>query len=89
MAEQKERRPFHHSHTHLLMAAAPLIISELVKDNDKRWRWIRICSLVGAALGEVEQSWQDRKWQDRIEKERAREPRQPEARREERKSERA
>jgi len=32
---------------------APLAVGELVKDPDKRWRWIRICSLVGAGASEI------------------------------------
>jgi hypothetical protein len=31
---------------------SPLIIGELVKDADKRWRWIRIASVSTALLTE-------------------------------------
>jgi hypothetical protein len=31
---------------------SPLIIGELVKDADKRWRWIRISSVATALLAE-------------------------------------
>lgn len=31
---------------------SPLIIGELVKDADKRWRWIRIASVSTALLSE-------------------------------------
>ena len=31
---------------------SPLIIGELVKDNEKRWRWIRISSVATALLAE-------------------------------------
>ena len=31
---------------------SPLIIGELVKDSDKRWRWIRISSLATALISE-------------------------------------
>ena len=31
---------------------APLIIGEIVKDSDKRWRWIRIASVSTALLSE-------------------------------------
>lgn len=31
---------------------SPLIIGELVKDSDKRWRWIRISSLATALVSE-------------------------------------
>jgi hypothetical protein len=55
-----ERTSFHRSHTHLLTALTPLVIGELVHDPDKRWRWIRIGSMVIALIGEVEQSWRER-----------------------------
>ena len=31
---------------------SPLIIGELVKDADKRWRWIRIASVTTALVSE-------------------------------------
>ena len=31
---------------------APLVIGELVKDPDKRWRWIRIASVATALVSE-------------------------------------
>lgn len=31
---------------------SPLIIGELVKDNEKRWRWIRIASVATALVSE-------------------------------------
>jgi hypothetical protein len=31
---------------------SPLIIGELVKDTDKRWRWIRIASVATALVSE-------------------------------------
>jgi len=31
---------------------SPLIIGELVKDNEKRWRWIRIASVATALISE-------------------------------------
>jgi hypothetical protein len=52
------RQPFHHPRTslgtaghwiHLLSVAAPLVIGEVIKDSDKRWRALRGVS-VGAAL---------------------------------------
>src|SRR5579872_240214 len=48
---RSERRPVYHPNTtlgvvgHVVKTAgilAPLIIGEVVKDTDKRWRWIRI-----------------------------------------------
>jgi len=57
------RQPFQRAHTsvgagspgHWLKMAgilSPLIIGELVKDADKRWRWIRISSVATALLSE-------------------------------------
>jgi hypothetical protein len=60
-----EKKAFHRSHTHLLTALAPLVIGELVKDSEKRWRWIRISSIVVALIGEAESSWQDKVRRDR------------------------
>jgi hypothetical protein len=64
--EMPERQAFHRAHAsvgaagnpaaHILRLGgllAPLVVGELVKDPDKRWRWIRICSLVGAAVSEI------------------------------------
>jgi hypothetical protein len=31
---------------------SPLVIGELVKDPDKRWRWIRIASVITAFAAE-------------------------------------
>jgi len=60
-SEPKEhKQSFHRSHTHPLTALTPLVIGELVKDPENRWRWIRIGSIVIALIGEGEQSWQDR-----------------------------
>ena len=42
----------------MLGLLAPLVIGELVHDPQKRWRYIRIASLVAAGLSEV--SWQRR-----------------------------
>jgi hypothetical protein len=56
-----ERQVFHRPHTslgatgHWLREAgilAPLVISEFVKDGEKRWRYIRIASLATALLSE-------------------------------------
>jgi hypothetical protein len=32
---------------------APLVIGEIVKDPDKKWRWIRIISLLSAGVSEL------------------------------------
>ena len=52
-----QARPIRHGggqhYIHMLTLAAPLIIGELVQDSQKRWRWIRICSLVGAVASEA------------------------------------
>jgi hypothetical protein len=56
-----ERQAFRRPHTslgatgHWLREAgilAPLVISEFVKDGEKRWRYIRIASLATALLSE-------------------------------------
>ena len=53
-----KRQVFHHPRTslgaaghwiHLAAVAAPLVIGEVIKDPDKRWRALRLAS-VGAAL---------------------------------------
>lgn len=56
-----ERQAFHRPHTslgatgHWLREAgilAPLVISEFVKDGEKRWRYIRLASVGTALLSE-------------------------------------
>ena len=66
-AHRKQHRCFHRSHTHLLAALTPLVIGELVKDPDKRWRWIRIGSIITALVGEIEMSWRERVKREREE----------------------
>lgn len=57
------RQPFQRAHTSVGAGSAghwvkmagilsPLIIGELIKDPDKRWRWIRISSVATALLSE-------------------------------------
>jgi hypothetical protein len=55
------REAFHHSHTkmgaigHWVRTAgllAPLVIGELIKDPDKRWRWVRIASVATTLVSE-------------------------------------
>jgi hypothetical protein len=55
------RQPYHKPHTslgatgHWIREAgilAPLVISELVKDGEKKWRYIRIASIATALLSE-------------------------------------
>lgn len=59
----EERQCFKHAEAHIGAGSAghwirmagilsPLIIGELVKDSDKRWRWIRISSLATALVSE-------------------------------------
>ena len=69
---QTNRQPFHHPHTalgaaghwiHLVAIAAPLIIGEVIKDPDKRWRALRLAS-VGAGLAS------EAVWTHRLSKER-------------------
>ena len=61
----RKERCFHRSHTHLVGALTPLVIGELVKDPEKRWRWIRICSVLGIAVNELWMSWRERVSRDR------------------------
>jgi hypothetical protein len=42
---------------------APLVIGEIVKDPDKRWRLIRLCAVVIAGISEV--TWANRIRQER------------------------
>jgi hypothetical protein len=39
--------------TRIGSALAPLVVLEVFKDPQKQYRWIRICSLVGAAVSET------------------------------------
>jgi hypothetical protein len=66
------KQPFHHPRTslgaaghwiHLAAVTAPLIIGEVIKDPDKRWRALRLVS-VGAALAS-EAIWTHRLSKDR------------------------
>jgi hypothetical protein len=67
-----QRQPFHHPRTslgatghwiHLLSVAAPLVIAEVIKDPDKKWRAMRLAS-VGAAIAS-EALWTHRLSKDR------------------------
>ena len=59
-ASQMPRQAFHNPHTsygvgHWVKTAgilAPLVIGELVKDPDQRWRFIRIAAVATALLSE-------------------------------------
>ena len=59
---QAARRAIHQPHTsmgaaghwiHLLSVAAPLVIAEVIKDPDKKWRALRLASVGGALLSEA------------------------------------
>jgi hypothetical protein len=61
--QMPDRQCFQHAHSQIGAGSAghwirmagilsPLIIGELVKDADKRWRWIRIASVSTALLSE-------------------------------------
>jgi hypothetical protein len=61
--QMPDRQCFDRAHTHVGAGSAghwikmagilsPLIIGELVKDSEKRWRWIRIASVSTALLSE-------------------------------------
>ena len=49
---------------------SPLIIGEIIKDADKRWRWIRISAVATALLSEG--LWAHRVKQGREEREHSR-----------------
>jgi hypothetical protein len=74
-----ERQAFHHPRTslgaaghwiHLGAVAAPLVIGEVIKDPDQRWRALRLAS-VGAALAS-EAVWTYRLMKEREKDERSR-----------------
>jgi hypothetical protein len=59
----QQRMQFAHAHSSIGAGSAghwirmagilsPLIIGEFVKDNEKRWRWIRIASVATALVSE-------------------------------------
>lgn len=57
-----QREAFHQPHTslgaaghllHLGMVAAPLVIGEVIKDADKKWRAMRIVPVLGAMASEA------------------------------------
>lgn len=60
--QQAARRSIHKPNTslgatghwiHLLTVAAPLVIAEVIKDPDKKWRALRLASVGGALLSEA------------------------------------
>ena len=51
---------------HLGAVLSPLVIGEMIKDPDKRWRWIRLSTAVAAVASEA-------LWTHRLLKNRARE----------------
>ena len=66
------RQPFHHARTslgaaghwiHLAAVAAPLVIGEVIKDPDARWRSLRLASVGAAIASEV--VWTHRLSKDR------------------------
>jgi hypothetical protein len=77
------RQAFHHPRTALGAAGhwvreagilAPLVIGELVKDADKRWRYIRMASVATALLSEA--LWTSRIHRERKEREERKEERE-------------
>jgi len=71
-AGQQRGPSFHHPRTslgatghwiHMAAVAAPLLVGEMVKDPDKRWRYLRIASVVTALASEA--VWTHRLSQDR------------------------
>jgi hypothetical protein len=66
------RQQFHHPRTslgaaghwiHLAAVAAPLVIGEVIKDPDKRWRALRLASVAAALASEA--VWTHRLSKDR------------------------
>ncbi len=55
---------------HILSVAAPLVIAEMIKDPDKKWRALRVASVGGALLSEA--AWTLKISHDRREAEEAR-----------------
>jgi hypothetical protein len=79
----RPRQAFHHPRTSLGAAGhwvrdagilAPLVIGELVKDVDKRWRYIRMASVATALLSEA--LWTSRIHRERQEREASDKPEQ-------------
>jgi len=76
--ERQERASFRHARSSIGAGSAghwirmagilsPLIIGELVKDADQRWRWIRIASVATALVSEgfhTQRLMQERKDRD-------------------------
>jgi hypothetical protein len=69
---QYNRQAFHHPRTSVGAAGhwvktvgilSPLVIGEMIKDPEQRWRWIRISAVATALLSEA-------LWTNRIHKER-------------------
>jgi hypothetical protein len=69
---QSGRQAFHNPHTSVGSAGhwiktvgilSPLLIGEMIKDPEQRWRWIRIASVTTALLSQA-------LWTNRIQKER-------------------
>jgi hypothetical protein len=59
--QHRQHEAFHHSHSsmgavgHWVRTAgllAPLVIGELIKDPDKRWRWVRLASVATTLVSE-------------------------------------
>jgi hypothetical protein len=71
-AAPNNRQAFHHPRTslgaaghwiHLATVAAPLVIAEVIKDPDKKWRALRLVSVGGAIASEA--IWTHRLSKDR------------------------
>ena len=74
------RQSFHHSRTslgaaghwiHIATVAAPLVIAEVIKDPDKRWRAMPLTTVAGAVASEA--LWTHRLAKDRRKDEEAHE----------------
>ena len=56
--------------TRTIGALVPLVVGEVVKEPDKRWRFIRIASVALAVINEASYAYQVQKERDERERER-------------------
>jgi hypothetical protein len=70
--KQQPNRQYKNSCAHLLTVLTPLVIGELIKDPEKRWRWLRIGSVITALGVEVFTEWRRHIKEERKGKEEAR-----------------
>ena len=80
-AERGGRQQFHHSRTsmgaaghwiHMAGLFAPIVIGEVIKDADKRWRYVRLASVGTALAYEALYTIREQKRRDELKAERDR-----------------